>query len=63
MFVLFSLCVYEIKATYDETWTVVQNLLKPINRERYLEYTTIRMVSKTNEGPAVQGMESMEIPI
>jgi len=36
--------------TYSNPWTV-----------SVTEYTTIRMVSKTNEGPAVQGMENMEI--
>jgi len=37
--------------TYSNPWTV-----------RVTWYTTIRMVSKTNEGPAVQGMENMEMP-
>jgi hypothetical protein len=30
---------------------------------RVTEYTTIRIVSKTNGGPAVKGMENMEISI
>jgi len=38
--------------TYSNPWRV-----------RVTWYTTIRMVSKTNEGPAVQGLENMEIPI